>query len=61
MKMSKEPKERGCFCPYCDQEMALETSPFCRLCRIELRYCTICNRLVDKKAEVCPHCGQPLE
>jgi len=61
MKNSEKPGKRGCFCPYCDEEVAVATPLFCQLCKAELRYCTRCNIIVEKKATACPQCGQTLE
>jgi RNA polymerase subunit RPABC4/transcription elongation factor Spt4 len=61
MKESERPKEMRGLCPYCEEELSLETSPFCQACRVELRYCLKCNIVVERKAKVCPQCGQPLE
>jgi len=61
MKRSEEPKESGCFCPYCEEGIVLEISPFCQSCQIVLRYCSRCRIVVEREATVCPQCGQPLE
>ena len=63
MKRSEETKEKGekRFCPYCDGEILLDPFPYCQPCQVELRYCLKCNIVVERKAKVCPQCGQPLE
>ncbi len=59
--MSEKPKKTGCFCPYCEQEISLDTHTFCQPCQVELRYCSKCNIVVEREAKVCSQCGQPLE
>jgi predicted amidophosphoribosyltransferase len=61
MKENERPKEMRCLCPYCEEELSLETSPLCKGCQVELRYCLKCNIAVDRNAKVCPQCGQSLE
>lgn len=63
MTSSEQPKEkeRRCFCPYCEEELAISPAPYCQPCQVELRYCLRCNIVVEKTAKVCPHCGQILE
>ena len=63
MKRSEEPKskERRCICPYCEEEIALEPFPYCQPCQVRLRYCLKCNIVVERKARVCPSCGQPVK
>ncbi|MFQ5925154.1 MAG: zinc ribbon domain-containing protein [Dehalococcoidia bacterium] len=60
MKRSEETKKRGCCCPYCEEEIVREPTLFCQPCQVELRYCLKCNIVVERKAKVCPQCGQPL-
>jgi hypothetical protein len=61
MKSSDKPQTMRCSCPYCEQEIVLEASPFCQPCQVELRYCLKCNIVVERKAKVCPQCGQAFE
>ena len=61
MNKSEKPKKTATFCPYCDEEIALNPAPYCRPCQVELRYCLKCNCVVEKKANDCPQCGQSLE
>ena len=58
--MNEQIKKTGCFCPYCEEEIALETFHFCQPCQVTLRYCLKCNIVVERDAEVCPECGQAL-
>jgi len=63
MKESKESKsvEKRCFCPYCEEEIALTVLPYCQPCGVTLRYCSNCQIAVPREAKVCPQCGGKLE
>ncbi len=63
MKESKESKsvEKRCFCPYCEEEIALTVLPYCQPCGVILRYCSNCQIAVPREAKVCPQCGGKLE
>ena len=54
MKDSEKPRKTATFCPYCDEEIALNPYPYCRPCQVELRYCLKCNIVVERKAKACP-------
>ena len=56
-----EEQEKGCFCPYCEGEVAVATGPFCQPCGMTLRYCAACQIAVDREVEVCPQCGGSVE
>jgi RNA polymerase subunit RPABC4/transcription elongation factor Spt4 len=60
MKQNEKPKKTET-CPYCDEEIAKTAAPFCRPCKVELRYCKKCKSVVEKKAKKCPQCGESLE
>ena len=57
--MKSEPRKEpgGCRCPYCDQEMAIASLPFCQSCHIMVRYCLVCKIPLPKDATKCPNCG----
>lgn len=57
----KEKEGKGCFCPYCDEELVMSALPYCQPCGIALRYCRNCQIAVVREAEVCPQCGGELE
>ena len=63
MNRSEQPreKERRCFCPYCDEELAISPPPYCQPCEVTLRYCIRCKIAVAREATVCPECGGELE
>ena len=54
-------KEKGCFCPYCEEEIVIAEFPFCQPCGVSLRYCIKCQMAVAREATVCPECGGELE
>jgi RNA polymerase subunit RPABC4/transcription elongation factor Spt4 len=54
-------KENGCSCPYCDEAVVIEASPFCKPCSVVLRYCGNCRIAVASELKECPQCGRPLE
>jgi hypothetical protein len=63
MQSNQKPaeNERKNRCPYCDEEIVSAQLPFCKPCGVSLRYCAKCRVAVAREAEVCPHCGGPLE
>lgn len=63
MKSSEKSKENegACSCPYCEEEISLDSPTFCQPCHVELRRCVKCDIVVGKTAKVCPQCGQSLE
>ncbi len=61
MKESERRKGTATYCPYCDEEIVTSSFPYCQPCQVELRYCLRCNIVVERKARLCPQCGQPVE
>jgi hypothetical protein len=63
MERSEEPKkkESKCFCPYCEEELAVSPPSYCQPCGVTLRYCAKCQTAVVGEATVCPQCGCELE
>ncbi|MEO0091826.1 MAG: zinc ribbon domain-containing protein [candidate division WOR-3 bacterium] len=51
----KKTDSQECRCPYCDQPL---NAPFCLPCKVELTYCSECNKLISKNEKICPHCGK---
>ena len=51
----------SCHCPTCGSEVEDEAAPYCKPCQVTLRTCPNCSKIVERKATVCPHCGQSLE
>lgn len=61
MKKAKKAKEERCLCPYCEVELIEAHFPFCQACGATVRYCVKCHiTVLDKEAESCPKCGEPL-
>jgi len=53
-------KER-LFCPYCDEEIAEASFPYCQVCKITIFYCPKCREAVPREKKVCPHCGAEIK
>ena len=56
----KPDKERF-FCPYCDQEIAEASFPYCQVCKVTIFYCPKCREPVPRDKRVCPHCGTEIK
>ena len=50
-----------CFCPYCEEEIADESLPYCQACRATLGFCPECGKPVTPDAKTCPHCGASIK
>jgi len=63
MKKEKRAKEQEkCLCPYCEEELAITTFPYCKPCGIVFSRCLKCQiTVLDKDATNCPNCGEPLK
>ena len=60
-KKENTAKETRYLCPYCDIEIMAANYPFCQACGIPFLQCVKCQiTVLDKKAEKCPKCGEPL-
>ncbi|MFC1894260.1 zinc ribbon domain-containing protein [Chloroflexota bacterium] len=61
--MAEEPKkaekERR-FCPYCDEEIAEVSFPYCGSCEVTVFYCPQCREPLPRDRRVCPHCGAEI-
>lgn len=62
VKKGEEPHSMvlKCSCPYCDVELVAAAVPYCRHCKVTLRYCEKCQTAVAKDATACPKCGGQL-
>ena len=56
----KAEKERR-FCPYCDEEIAEVSFPYCQACEITRFYCPQCRKPLPRGKGVCPHCGAEIK
>ena len=56
----KAGKERF-FCPYCDQEIAEASFPYCQVCKVPVFYCPECRKPLPRDNKICPHCGAEIK
>ena len=49
------------FCPYCDEEIAEVSLPYCGACGVIVFYCPECRKPVPRENKVCPHCGAEIK
>ncbi len=59
-EMRKAEKVRH-FCPYCDEEIAEASFPYCQACGITVFYCPKCRKPVSRDNKVCPNCGAKIQ
>jgi predicted amidophosphoribosyltransferase len=57
----KLPKKEGHFCPYCDDEIAEASWPYCDACDVTVFYCPDCRKPVPRDKKSCPHCGAEIK
>ncbi|MBI4332242.1 MAG: hypothetical protein HY673_13280 [Chloroflexi bacterium] len=51
---------RKCLCPFCEEELMEDGSPFCMACKALMHYCSHCKIVIERSATVCPRCGGAL-
>jgi len=56
----KAGKER-LFCPYCDEEIAEASFPYCQVCKVTVFYCPECRKPLPRGNKICPHCGAEIK
>ena len=49
-----------CFCPYCDEEIAEASFPYCEACRVTIFNCPKCGKPVPQGKGICPNCGADI-
>jgi predicted amidophosphoribosyltransferase len=49
------------FCPYCDEELAEVSFPYCQACVVTIFYCPQCREPLPRDKRVCPHCGAEIK
>jgi endogenous inhibitor of DNA gyrase (YacG/DUF329 family) len=60
--MEKENKsdKKQLRCPFCDEEIAELQYPFCEACKVEVKRCPECGKVVSQESETCPECGTKI-
>ena len=53
--------EEHCACPYCDEDIADESLPYCKACKAELSHCPECGKPMEKDARTCENCGAKVK
>jgi len=53
--------EEHCNCPYCDEEIADESLPYCQACKTELTSCPECGKPMAKDGKTCQNCGTKIK
>ena len=61
MGAKNELEKARCFCPYCDEEIAEVSSPYCEVCKVTVFYCPECRKPLSRDNKVCPHCGTEIK
>ena len=49
------------FCPYCDEEIAEISFPYCGACGVTAFSCPECREPVPRDKKVCPKCGAEIK
>ncbi len=57
MTEKKKAAKRRLVCPYCDEEIAEASFPYCQACHVEVFHCPSCREPLSRYEEVCPTCG----
>jgi nitrogen fixation NifU-like protein len=50
-----------CACPYCEEEIADESLPYCQACKNPLVFCPECGKPMAKDAKTCENCGAKIK
>jgi uncharacterized OB-fold protein len=61
MKDKPETEKKVRTCPFCDEEIAEATFPYCEACKLTVLYCPKCGLAVPRNREKCPHCGASMK
>ena len=61
MAEKRDQGNEACFCPYCDEEIAEASFPYCEACKGTTLYCPKCQKPVSRDNRVCPHCGAEIK
>ena len=61
MVEEKKVEKEHRFCPYCDEEIAETSFPYCKACEVPVFYCPKCRKPVARDNRVCPNCGAEIK
>ena len=61
MEAERKAEKKHFFCPYCDEEIAEASWPYCGACEVAIFYCPKCRQPVSRDKRVCPHCGAEIK
>ncbi len=61
MAAEHKAEEEHRFCPYCDEEVAAASWPYCDACNVGIFYCPRCRKPVPRDKRICPHCGAEIK
>ena len=57
----KKLKKTHLVCPYCDEEIAEASFPYCEPCKIKVFYCPSCKTPMPRESTKCPNCGVDIK
>jgi Zn-finger nucleic acid-binding protein len=55
-----KPTRERLFCPYCEEEIAEASFPYCQACQVEIFYCPECRKPIPREKQTCPSCGADI-
>ena len=58
---SEHEHEEHCSCPYCEEEIADESLPYCQACKAVLTFCPECGKPIAKDDKICQYCGTKIK
>ena len=56
-----KPEKERLSCPYCDEEIAKASFPYCEVCKVTVFYCPNCRKPVSRDKRICPYCGGEIK
>ncbi|MBI2868919.1 MAG: hypothetical protein HYX96_03745 [Chloroflexi bacterium] len=60
--MTVEKRKDDRFCPYCDEEIAEASFPYCEACGLDVLRCPKCAKVIERDdITVCPGCGAEIK
>ncbi len=48
-------------CPFCDEQIAEASFPYCQACEVNITRCPQCQKPVPRNKKVCPSCGAKVK